>query len=123
MNRAFTNILCSDVEQTASFYQELLGMKRAGDFGWFIVLSHDEMPEFEMGILNKDHETVPDGLSSGSAGSILTFVVHDLEEVHARAVSMQTDIIQEPTDLPYGQRRLMLRDPSGAAIDVSSPIR
>ena len=123
MNRAFTNILCNDVEGTANFYQELLGMKRAGDFGWFIVLSHDEMPEFEMGILDRDHETVPDGLSPGSAGSILTFVVNDLEKVHARATSMQIEIIQKPTDLPYGQRRLMLRDPSGSVVDVSSPIR
>ncbi|MDF3415453.1 glyoxalase [Sulfitobacter sp. M57] len=123
MNRAFTNILSNNVEGTASFYEDLLGMKRAGDFGWFIVLSHDEMPTFEMGVLDRDHETVPDGFSSGSTGNILTFVVNDLEEVHARAVSMQTDIIQEPTDLPYGQRRLMLRDPSGSVVDISSPIR
>ncbi|WDR03037.1 VOC family protein [Devosia algicola] len=122
MNRAFTNILCSDVQGTAQFYQDLLGMKRAGDFGWFIVLSHDEMPNFEMGVLSKDHETIPAGLSSGPGGSILTFVVNDLEDVHAKAISMQAEIIQEPMELPYGQRRLMLRDPAGFAVDVSSPI-
>jgi predicted enzyme related to lactoylglutathione lyase len=123
MKRAFTNILSDDVEGTARFYQDLLGMKRAGDFGWFIVLSHDEMPGFEMGILKRDHETVPSGFSRNTGGSILTFVVNDLEEVHAKALSMQAEIIQEPTDLPYGQRRLMLRDPAGSAVDVSSPIR
>ncbi|MFQ1702568.1 VOC family protein [Loktanella agnita] len=122
MKRAFTNILSNDVEETAGFYQELLGMKRAGDFGWFIVLSHDEMPEFELGILNKYHDTIPRGLSSDPAGCIFTFVVSDLEEVNARAISMQTEILQEPTDLPYGQRRLMFRDPSGSIVDVSSPI-
>lgn len=123
MKRAFTNILSGNVEQTARFYQELLGMKRAGDFGWFIVLSHDDMPEFEMGVLDKDHDTIPNGLSSSPAGCILTFVVDDLEEVHAKAISMQTEILQKPTDLPYGQRRLMLRDPAGSLVDVSSPIR
>ena len=122
MKRAFTNILSDDVEGTAQFYQDLLGMKRAGDFGWFIVLSHDEMSGFEMGVLKKDHETVPRELSSNSGGSILTFVVSDLEELHAKAVSMGAEIIQGPTDLPYGQRRLMLRDPVGSAIDISSPI-
>lgn len=122
MKRAFTNILSSDIEVTAQFYQDLLGMTRTGDFGWFIVLSHDEMPEFELGVLDSNHDTVPTGLSSSPAGCILTFVVNDLEEVHARAVSMQAEIIQEPTDLPYGQRRLMLRDPAGSAVDVSSPI-
>lgn len=122
MNRAFTNILCSNVPATAQFYQDLLGMKRIGDFGWFIVLSHDEMPHFEMGILSKDHETIPPELSFAPAGFILTFVVSDIEDVYARAIAMRVPIIQEPTDLPYGQRRLLLRDPSGAVVDVSAPV-
>ncbi len=123
MKRAFTNILSGDVEGTAEFYQNLLGMKRTGDFGWFIILSHDDMPAFEMGVLEKGHDTIPRGLSSSPAGCILTFVVNDLEAVHVRAISMQAEILQEPTDLPYGQRRLMLRDPAGSVVDVSSPIR
>lgn len=122
MKRAFMNILSDDVEGTAQFYQDLLGMKRTGNFGWFIVLSHDDMLGFEMGVLKNDHQTVPSGISSTTGGSILTFVVNDLEEVHAKAISMKAEIIQEPTDLPYGQRRLMLRDPVGSAIDISSPI-
>jgi len=44
MNRAFVNILTADVAATAQFYQDLLGMRRAGDFGWFVLLSHAEMP-------------------------------------------------------------------------------
>jgi predicted enzyme related to lactoylglutathione lyase len=123
MNRAFTNILCSNVAQTAQFYQDLLGMKRAGDFGWFIVLSHDDMPGFEMGVLKQDHETIPPEVSSRPAGAILTFVVDDVEAMYRQATAMKADIIQEPTDLPYGQRRLMLRDPAGTVVDVSSPIR
>jgi len=123
MNRAFTNILCSNVEETAQFYQDLLGLKRSGDFGWFVILSHDDMPGFELGVLQRDHETIPDGISSRPGGTILTFVVTDLEEIHARAAVMQALILQEPTDLPYGQRRMMLRDPAGTAVDVSSPIR
>jgi predicted enzyme related to lactoylglutathione lyase len=123
MNRAITNILCSNVAETAQFYQDLLGMKRAGDFGWYIILSHDEMPRFEMGVLKQDHETIPSEVSSHPAGTILTFVVKDVEEIHRRATRMKAEIIQEPTDLPYGQRRLMLRDPAGTAVDVSSPIR
>ena len=123
MIRAFTNILTHDVEQTAQFYQTLLGMTRTGDFGWFVILSHDAMPGLELGILEKDHDTLPSALSARPAGVVLTFVVGDLDVVHARALSMQADIIQDPTDLPYGQRRLMLRDPAGTAVDVSSPIR
>lgn len=123
MNRAFTSILCSNVGRVAQFYQDLLGMKRTGDFGWFILLSHDGLPGFELGVLQHDHETIPPDVSSRPAGAILTFVLDDVEAVHRQAIAMGTTIVQEPTDLPYGQRRLMLRDPAGTVVDVSSPIR
>jgi len=76
-----------------------------------------------MGVLDENHETVPKDLAVAPAGYILTFVVNDLDVVHARAISMQAEIIQRPTDLPYGQRRLLLRDPAGSVVDVSAPIR
>ena len=123
MNRAFTSILCSNVGATAQFYQSLLGMTRAGDFGWFIVLSHDALPGFELGILARNHETIPPEVATRSGGVILTFVVDDVEAVHQKAKAVQAEVVQGPTDLPYGQRRLMLRDPAGTAIDISSPIR
>lgn len=121
MNRAFTNILCNDVKGTARFYQQLLGMRASADFGWFVILAHDEMPGFELGVLDNNHATIPSGLSLSPGGSILTFVVNNVEDVHAQALSMQAEIIQEPTDLPYGQRRLLLRDPAGSVVDISSP--
>ena len=123
MNRAFVNILTADVAATAQFYQDLLGMKRTGDFGWFVLLSHAEMPQFEIGVLDRNHETIPGDVSSTPSGFIATFVVEDVAEVHKRAIAMNAEVIQEPTDLSYGQRRLMLRDPDGAVVHVGAPIR
>ena len=123
MNRAFTNILCSDVETTAQFYEALRGLTRGGDFGWFVLLGSDGMPGFELGILDQHHETIPSELATRPAGMVLTFVVEDLEPVYQKARAMQAEILQEPTDLPYGQRRVLLRDPAGATVDISSPIQ
>ena len=81
------------------------------------------MPAFELGILDLFHETIPEGVVSRAGGDIITFVVSDLDAIATKARSMKAKIIQEPTDLPYGQRRLMLRDPDGLAVDISSPIR
>jgi predicted enzyme related to lactoylglutathione lyase len=122
MNRAFSNILTDDVSATAQFYEDLLDMKRAGDFGWFVILSHDDMPGFELGVLDRNHETIPTGVTANPSGVVLTFVVTSLEDVHSQAISMNAEVIEGPTDLPYGQRRLMLRDPAGTAVDISSPI-
>ena len=57
-------------------------MKRMGDFGWFILLSHDDLPGVEMGVLESDHETVPPEVSGNPVGAILTFVVDDVETIH-----------------------------------------
>ncbi|APG47447.1 VOC family protein [Phaeobacter porticola] len=122
MNRAFSNILTSDVSATAQFYEDLLGMKRTGDFGWFVILSHDDMPGFELGVLDHSHKTIPVGMTADPSGIVLTFVVESVENVHKRAIDMKAEIIEGPTNLPYGQRRLMLRDPAGTAVDVSAPI-
>ncbi len=123
MNRAFTNILCQDVQQTARFYEALLGLKPVGDFGWFILLGSDETPGFELGILQRNHETIPPDLAVPPAGVILTFVVADVEKIYSQALAMDVEILQAPTDLPYGQRRLLLRDPAGSTVDISAPIQ
>lgn len=122
MNRAFTNILTDQVETTAKFYEDLLGMKRTGDFGWFILLSHDDLPGFELGVLYRHHETVPGTVASRPSGAILTFVVPSVQHIETTAIAMNAEILDGPTDLPYGQRRLLLRDPAGTTVDVSAPI-
>ncbi|MEM1272936.1 MAG: VOC family protein [Pseudomonadota bacterium] len=122
MERAFTNILCNDVERTAQFYQALLGLKRQGDYGWFVLLATDRAPNFALGLLNAQHETVPQTLNTAPAGIILTFVVEDVHPIHAIAMSLGAEIVEEPKDLFYGQRRLLLRDPEGCLVDVSAPI-
>jgi catechol 2,3-dioxygenase-like lactoylglutathione lyase family enzyme len=120
MERAFTNILASDVAATARFYEGLLGMRRLGDFGWFVLLGGGAGDRFELGILDRHHETVPAALAASPAGVILTFVVDDVHAVHDRARDMGVDVIEGPKDMFYGQTRLLLRDPSGAVVDVSS---
>jgi catechol 2,3-dioxygenase-like lactoylglutathione lyase family enzyme len=123
MNRAFTNILCGNVAQTAQFYQDLLGMTRAGDFGWFILLTHDGLPGFELGVLDRTHDTLPPGVAGQPGGAMLTFVVDDVEQVHQQAKALRAEVLEPPSDMPYGQRRMLLRDPAGTLMDVSALIR
>jgi predicted enzyme related to lactoylglutathione lyase len=122
MNRAFVSLLANDVEKRATFYEHLLGMTRHADFGWFVILTHMDMPGHELGILDQTHSTVPRAASRAPGGVLMTFVVEDVALAHAKAKTMGAEIIEAPRDLPYGQRRLLLRDPEGALVDVSSPI-
>ena len=121
MQRAFTNILSADVERCANFYQNLLGMTRHFDSDWFIILTHEAILGLELGILAQDHEVVPAEINVESGGAIITFVVEDCDAIHAIALELNADIIQPPADMPYGQRRMLLKSPDGMVLDVSAP--
>lgn len=121
MQRCFTNILSERVSETASWYQDLLGMRRHFDSDWFVILTHDDLPGTELGILQRDHEIVPASIRREPAGVLVTFVVDDCDAAHRRAVDMNAEILEGPSDMSYGQRRTLLRDPDGTIVDVSSP--
>lgn len=121
MQRCFTNILSSDVEVTASFYENLLGMKRHFNSDWFVILTHSDVSGLELGLLQRDHAIVPPLIQAKPAGVMVTFVVDDCDKVHEKAIGLEAEIIEEPIDMPYGQRRMLLRDPDGTVLDVSAP--
>ncbi len=121
MQRVFTNILCKNVAETAKFYENLLGMQRHFDSDWFVILTHPDVAGLEYGILQRDHESVPEGAQTTAGGVIVTFVVEDCDQVYSRAQEIGARIISKPTDMFYGQRRMLLNDPEGTVIDVSAP--
>ncbi|MEL7216296.1 MAG: VOC family protein [Pseudomonadota bacterium] len=121
VNRCFANIVTSNVPAVASFYETLLGMERHADFGWFVILTHAGMPGLELGVLDRESELTPEAARGAPGGVMLTFVVEDVDAVAAQASALGADILEPPTDMPYGQRRMLLRDPAGTVLDVSSP--
>lgn len=123
MQRAFTNILTEEVAVTAAFYQKLLGMRPKFQSDWFVNLEDPDQSNLELGILSATHEIVPPEARSTPSGTILTFVVEDCDVVFDKAKEMEADVIEAPHNMPYGQRRMILLDPAGTFVDVSSVIR
>lgn len=121
MQRCFTNILSDDVEKAATFYENILQLKRHFDSDWFVILTHDSLDGMELGILQRDSEIVPAAVRNAPAGIMITFVVEDCDAVFERARQFGAEIVEEPTDMPYGQRRMLLRDADGTVVDISSP--
>ncbi|MEO1099513.1 MAG: VOC family protein, partial [Bacteroidota bacterium] len=91
------------------------------DSDWFIhLISKDK--QLELGIINATHEIVPKSTQTRPEGFYITFVVEKADDIFQIAKNEGFDIVSEPTDTFYGQRRLLLRDPNGVIVDVSSPI-
>ncbi|MEM8551403.1 MAG: VOC family protein [Pseudomonadota bacterium] len=121
LTRTMTTVLTADVQGTSAFYRSLLGLKEHFSSDWFVVLTHDAVPGLEFGILAADSDVAPNKLARAPGGLMMTFVVADVDATHETAEGMGADIVEPPRDLFYGQRRMLVRDPNGVLIDLSSP--
>ncbi|MCU0674705.1 MAG: VOC family protein [Myxococcota bacterium] len=118
--RAFVSVFSESLPETRDFYVELFGWRVDFDSDWFVHLQARENAAIELGILRRDHEIVPEAFRGAPAGTMITIVVPDVDALHDIAVGRGLEIVEPPRDLFYGQRRMLLRDPSGTLVDVSS---
>jgi catechol 2,3-dioxygenase-like lactoylglutathione lyase family enzyme len=119
VRRAFPNILSDRLPETRDFYVGLLGFEVGYDSDWFVALVGDG--GHELGIWQVGHELVPPSYRAEPAGLILTFVVDDVDEIHGVARRAGLPVVAPPRDLFYGQRQMLLTDPNGLLVDVSTP--
>lgn len=120
VQRVIFNLVAQDVAATADFYTSIVGMKRHFDSDWYIILTPDEGAVLELGIIAADSPITPPQAVSNTPAGYLTLVVEDVHVAYANATKLSADIIEIPTPMPYGQTRMLLRDPNGVTVDVSS---
>lgn len=121
INRLMTNICSDDLEQSKRFYTTLFDFDVNFDSDWFIhLVSQDK--QLELGIIDKSNELVPNKYQNAPQGFYLTFVVESADDIFKIAEKEKFEIVEKPTNTSYGQRRLLLKDPNGALVDVSSLI-
>ena len=117
-----TNICTTDLAASRDFYVALFDFNIDYDSDWFVhLISKDK--QLELGIIAKANELVPPEFQTNPSGFYITFVVNNADEIFELAQAKGYNILKEPEDTIYGQRRLLLKDPSGALVDVSSPIQ
>lgn len=121
ITRGFPNVVSQDLVASQAWYVDLFGWQVEYTSDWFVHLKAAQASGVELGILAAGHEIVPTGAGPGSSGTFLTIVVADVQEIRDRARELGVDVVEEPQDLFYGQRRMVVHDPDGTVIDVSSP--
>ncbi len=118
--RAFFSILSSDLPRSRDWYTSLLGYRVEFDSDWFVHLQDPDNPALELGLMARDHEIVNERMRPNPTGGLITLVVDDVDRLHAEAIERGVEVIEPPTDLFYGQRRMLVVDPDGQILDVSS---
>lgn len=119
--KLLTNICSNDLAASKAFYTQLLNLKTKYDSDWYVQLYLPEDPENEFGVIQYDHELIPGEYRQEPSGMYMTFVVADVNATYERALDLGVDIIQEPRNEFYGQRRFLAKEPSGCLIDICSP--
>lgn len=119
--RILTNICSDRLRESRDFYVALLGFEVNYDSDWYVQLRCPTNHELEFGIIARTHELVPARFRQAPTGMYVTFVVPDVDAVHAKAKALGLEILQAPKNEFYGQRRFLTVDPNGCLIDICSP--
>jgi predicted enzyme related to lactoylglutathione lyase len=114
-----TNLFTKDLTATRDLFVQLLRFEVEYESDWFISMVAPDGGK--VAAMLQSSEFIPKVFQKRASGIMITVVVKDVEVEFARAKKLNLKLIEEPRDMPYGQRRMLIADASGALLDVSSP--
>jgi len=132
MNLTFSQcfVLIHDPEQALDFYRDVLDLElrndvARGDFRW-ITVGASSQPDVAIVLTNylngspADSEALEALLAKGALNGV-HFHTDDLDATFEKLVASGAEIVQEPTDQPWGTRDCAVRDPSGNMVRIDQP--
>ena len=119
-----------DPDASLAFYRDTLGYEVRGDVGyeamrWITVGPPDQpgtsivlYPPFaDPGITEDERRTITEMMAKGTY-AIIILATADLDGTFARLQAGDAEVVQEPTEQPYGVRDCAFRDPAGNMIRI-----
>ncbi len=121
----------TDAEAALAFYRDTLGFELRQDVGYagmrWLTVGPPNQPETgivlhppaaDPGITDEERQTILQLIAKGTYGA-LTLAVDDLDALFETLQGSGADVVQEPTDQPYGVRDCAFRDPSGNLLRIN----
>jgi uncharacterized glyoxalase superfamily protein PhnB len=120
----------TDPDASLAFYRDVLGFEVRGDVGYagmrWITVGPAEQPGVSIvlyppaatpGLTDDERRTIEELMAKGSFGSLL-LATADVDGTFDRLQGSGAEIVQEPTDQPYGVRDCAVRDAAGNLLRV-----
>jgi catechol 2,3-dioxygenase-like lactoylglutathione lyase family enzyme len=120
-----------DPDASLAFYRDILGFEVRNDVGyggmrWITVGPADqpdtsivlEPPATDPGVSDEERRTIVEMMAKGSYARVLLSTA-DLDGTFARLQAAGAEVVQEPTEQPYGIRDCAFRDPAGNLIRIN----
>lgn len=120
MKFAYTRLVTDDLPRLATFYEKLLGITPKGSADY--VELHPEGAI--LAIVSRKAVNYMHGgewPAGGNSTAILEFEVDDVDAERARIDAFVTNWLQQPKDMPWGNRSMLFRDPDGNPINFFRP--
>jgi catechol 2,3-dioxygenase-like lactoylglutathione lyase family enzyme len=122
MRLAATRIITDDVDGLVAFYERVAGVTAAR--------LHPLFAELRTGtgtLAIASSATIPllgenAAAPRANRSVILDLLVDDVDAVYATLQGVVETFVNEPTDMPWGNRSLLFRDPDGNLVNVFTPI-
>jgi predicted enzyme related to lactoylglutathione lyase len=125
-----TSLPHDDPDASLAFYRDVLGFEVRSDVGkgrmrWITVGPPNQPetsillapPAVDPGITDDERRTIAEMMAKGTYGWIL-LAARDLDGAFARIEAGGAEVVQEPTQQPYGIRDCAFRDPAGNLIRI-----
>jgi catechol 2,3-dioxygenase-like lactoylglutathione lyase family enzyme len=119
----------TDPDASLEFYRDTLGFEVRNDVGYqgmrWITVGPVDQPDTAIvlhppgipGITDDERRTILELMAKGSYFGV-NLATPGLDEVFERLEASGTEVVQEPTEQPYGVRDCAFRDPAGNMIRI-----
>jgi catechol 2,3-dioxygenase-like lactoylglutathione lyase family enzyme len=121
----------NDPDAAIAFYRDTLGFEVRNDVGynglhWITVGPPDQPgtsivlypPTASPGITDDERRTITEMMAKGTYG-IIVLATKDVDATFAQLQAKGAEVVEEPTDQPYGVRDCAVRDPAGNLIRIN----
>jgi predicted enzyme related to lactoylglutathione lyase len=126
-----TSLPHDDPEASLAFYRDTLGFEVRSDFGtgkmrWITVGPVGQPdtcillapPAADPGVTDDERRTIAEMMAKGTYGWIL-LATADLDATFEKVQAADdAEVVQEPTEQPYGARDCAFRDPAGNMVRI-----
>jgi catechol 2,3-dioxygenase-like lactoylglutathione lyase family enzyme len=119
-----------DPDASLAFYRDVLGFEVRSDVGegtmrWIAVGPPNQPevnlllapPAIDPGITDDERRMIREMMAKGTYGWLL-LATKDLDGTFDRVQATDAEVVQEPTEQPYGIRDCAFRDPAGNLIRI-----
>ncbi|WP_199421478.1 VOC family protein [Actinotalea solisilvae] len=127
----YTFLPQTDPEAALAFYRDALGFEVRNDVGfdgqrWITVgppgsptsiVLHP--PAADPGVTDDERRTVLEMIAKGTFAAV-ALGTDDLDGLFEKLVASGAEVVQEPTDQPYGVRDCAFRDPTGNMVRINA---